>query len=53
MTDYDGLCEPETECGCGVKDFAPCGQGPYHNCRPARARNDGSSVLFKRLPHNG
>jgi len=41
MTDYDGLCEPET-------DFSR----QDHRCMPW-ARNDGSSVLFKRLPHNG
>jgi hypothetical protein len=35
---FDGLCEPETECGCGLDDFAPCCDGPYPQCRPATAR---------------
>lgn len=33
----DGLCEPDTECGCGLEDFAPCGDGPYPHCKPAKA----------------
>lgn len=36
--DFDGLCEPETECGCGLDDFAPCGAGPYPYCKPAKKR---------------
>lgn len=35
---YDGLCHRETECGCGLDDFAPCGDGPYHDCETAKAR---------------
>ena len=34
----DGLCEPETECGCGFDDFAPCGDGPYPHCKAAISR---------------
>lgn len=34
----DGLCEPETECGCGLDDFAPCGDGPYPHCKAAISR---------------
>jgi len=30
----DGLCNDE--CGCGLDDFAPCGDGPYPNCEMAR-----------------
>lgn len=39
---YDGLCEPITECGCGVDDLAPCAGGVYgcqgvpKDCQPAR-----------------
>jgi hypothetical protein len=28
---YDGLCEPDYECGCELKDLMPCGQ-PYPGC---------------------
>ena len=35
---YDGLCHCDTECGCGLDDFAPCGDGPYPDCEPANAR---------------
>jgi len=37
---YGGLCEPETECGCGLDDFRPCGQDPSE-CLPAHQRRDG------------
>jgi hypothetical protein len=30
---YDGLANDE--CGCGLKDFAPCEEGPCPDCRPA------------------
>lgn len=32
----DGLVVPG-ECGCGLGDFAPCGDGPYPECVAARA----------------
>ncbi len=35
---YDGLCHPDNECGCGLNDFAPCGDGPYPDCQSAKAR---------------
>ena len=31
---HAGMCNGE--CGCGVDDFAPCGDGPYSECSPAR-----------------
>lgn len=34
----DGLCEPETECGCGLDDLAPCGDGPHPKCKAALKR---------------
>lgn len=30
----DGLCNDD--CGCGLDDFAPCGDGPYADCVVAR-----------------
>lgn len=31
---YDGLCNPELECGCGLDDLAPCGEMGM-DCEPA------------------
>jgi hypothetical protein len=31
---YDGLCHPRTECGCGVDDLIPCGEY-CGDCEPA------------------
>ena len=39
--EMDGLCDPDTECGCGLDDFAPCGEGPRPFCKPAKARTLG------------
>lgn len=36
--DHDGLCQPYADCGCGLDDFAPCGDGPFPHCQPAKAR---------------
>ncbi len=33
---YDGLCNPELECGCGLSDLAPCGELGL-DCVPAHA----------------
>ena len=35
---HDGLCLPDFDCGCGLNDFAPCGDGPTPQCQPAKAR---------------
>ena len=32
---FDGLCDGD-DCGCLLDDFAPCGDGPYPSCQPAR-----------------
>lgn len=34
---YDGLCRPSTECGCGVEDFMPCCE-PSPNCEAGHRR---------------
>ena len=31
---YDGLCNPDQECGCGLGDLAPC-DGVGSECQPA------------------
>lgn len=40
---YDGLCNQDIECGCGLDDFAPClgdamGGGIPSDCLPAYLR---------------
>jgi hypothetical protein len=35
---FDGLCEPDTEFGCGLDDFSPCGDGSLPHCKPANKR---------------
>lgn len=37
---YDGLYATEGPCGCGLDDFAPCGEGPFPECVPAVQRED-------------
>jgi len=32
---WDGLSNPDDECGCGTDDFMPCDRGP-RGCYPAR-----------------
>jgi len=27
---YDGLCDPDNECGCHIDDFMPCGEPSIH-----------------------
>jgi hypothetical protein len=35
---YDGLYNPDIECGCGVDDLISCSE-PQENCMPAQKRN--------------
>lgn len=32
---YDGICNPELECGCGLNDFIPCDCLDFNECYPA------------------
>ena len=36
MLGADGLCNTTCECGCGLEDFLPCGEGPYAECEAAK-----------------
>lgn len=31
---FDGLCNPDMECGCKLEDFRPCGED-FGECEPA------------------
>ena len=36
---YDGLCNPDDDCGCGLDDFIPCsGEFEFDKCQPAYKR---------------
>lgn len=37
---YDGLCDPEEECGCGIRDLRPA-DCDCSNCMPAYRHRDG------------
>ena len=38
---YDGLCNPDIECGCILGDFMPCDYPDLDECVPALAGDDG------------
>jgi len=44
---YDGLCNPDEECGCSFDDFMPCSE-PSMECQAGNKRKtpDGSSVDY-------
>lgn len=43
---YDGLCEPDCECGCELDDLIPCCGAWWGDCLPAYRRDDGESGFF-------
>jgi hypothetical protein len=36
---YDGLCNPLNECGCGINDLFPCIGDDVLDCQPAHHRS--------------
>ena len=39
---YDGLCNPELECGCRIGDLCPCDEPSPRDCRPGYRGTDPS-----------
>jgi len=33
--EFEGLCNGNNECGCGIDDLFPCGLDGTHNCKAA------------------
>ena len=36
----DGLCNPEIECGCGLRNLVPCGAVDVDDCVAAKRKGD-------------
>ena len=51
---YNGLCDPEIECGCAIDDFMPCGE-PGHRCEAGHTEEapPGSGVDYFIYPGKG
>jgi len=45
---YDGLCNPDIECGCSVLDLMPCKYPDLKKCVPAHKelQDDGDWLMF-------
>jgi len=45
---YDGLCDPDIECGCSVIDLMPCNSPGLNTCVPAHKelQDDGDWLMF-------
>jgi len=45
---YDGLCDPDIECGCQNCDLMPCDSPGLMTCRPAHKemQDDGDWLMF-------
>lgn len=52
--DYDGLCYPEDDCGCGLDDLFPCGYSS-NKCRAAYACTSpcGRDTVYKLQEEEG
>lgn len=55
---YDGLCNPDLECGCFKEDLFPCGFAGVESCRPgyrapiepSRTYGEGCDGIFLSKP---
>jgi hypothetical protein len=50
---YDGLCNPDLECGCRLDDFMPCAYGSWcGDCIPGYVTQDeeGNEITVKEKP---
>ena len=45
---YDGLCDPDIECGCSIIDLMPCHSPGLNTCVPAHKelQDDGDWLMF-------
>lgn len=49
---YDGLCDPDIECGCLLTDLQPCGEDPSH-CQPGyRIQGDDGWGIYLTKPQD-
>jgi len=47
---YDGLCNPDLECGCFIGDLAPCDSPDFnHCCGGNRIQTSGGDVCAVRI----
>lgn len=51
---YDGLCNPDQECGCPLDDLVTCGEPSFNECTPAhfRRRIDSCFCTAETIPGN-
>ena len=51
---YDGLCNPDIECGCAIEDLMPCGE-PGIRCEAGHRKkaSPGSGVDYLIYPGKG
>jgi len=48
---YDGLCDPDTECGCELSDLMPCSEG-WEHCQAGHKKDDGLIYPGKAQPED-
>lgn len=47
---YDGLCNPDIECGCTLDDFMPCRAADMINCKPGHKRKHPETGYDRMFP---